>query len=162
MIFKQMLKKTAEDTEQMVLSKLSRVQHRLDQVESQANSVIQMSIRMKEKSALLVQEPIPPQMCQEVCAVMTDSDIVEEDAQEVRKDQNIENGIQKYGMIANNYFTYQPVTLNQIDEAKSGEESKLSEAKVQGISSFKDQMPGFNIQQKSQGMRKCSKCENAE
>lgn len=93
---------------------------------------------------------------------MTDSDIVEEDAQEVRKDQNIENGIQKYGMIANNYFTYQPVTLNQIDEAKSGEESKLSEAKVQGISSFKDQMPGFNIQQKSQGMRKCSKCENAE
>jgi hypothetical protein len=35
---------------------------------------------MKEKSALLVQESIPPQMCQEVCAVMTDSDIVEEDA----------------------------------------------------------------------------------
>ena len=106
MIFKQMLKKTAEDTEQMVLSKLSRVQHRLDQVESQAKSVIQMSIRMKEKSALQLQEAIPPRMCQEVCAVMTDSDIVEEDAQEVRNDQNIENGIQKYGMIANNYFTY--------------------------------------------------------
>jgi hypothetical protein len=49
MIFKQMLKKAAEETEQMVLSKLSRVQHRLDQVESQAKSVIQRS--MKEKSS---------------------------------------------------------------------------------------------------------------
>ena len=33
-----------------------------------------------------MEEPINPQMCQEVCAVMTESDIVEEDAQEVRKD----------------------------------------------------------------------------
>jgi hypothetical protein len=98
-----MLKKAAEETEQMVLSKLSRVQHRLDQVESQAKSVIQMSMKAKEKS---VQEPINPQMCQEVCAVMTESDIVEEDAQEVKNEKSIENGISKYGMIANNYFTY--------------------------------------------------------
>jgi hypothetical protein len=37
---------------------------------------------------------------------MTESDIVEEDAQEVRNEKSIENGISKYGMIANNYFTY--------------------------------------------------------
>ncbi len=37
---------------------------------------------------------------------MTESDIIDEDAKEVRNDQNIVNGIQNYGMIANNYFTY--------------------------------------------------------
>ena len=93
--------------------------------------------------------------------MITESDIVDEDGEEnTQRDQKAEDAGSRYGMIASNYFTYQPVTLNQIDEAKSGEESKASasQTKVAAISSFKDQMRGLII---SGGPRKCSKCENS-
>jgi hypothetical protein len=58
---------------------------------------------------------------------MTESDIAyDEDGEEiVKKDKEPhQNNILCQGKISNNYFSYQPVTLNQIEEAKSGEESK--------------------------------------
>ena len=67
---------------------------------------------------------------------MTESDIVEEEGDEARRDQKNSDETSKYGMISNKYFTYQPVTLNQIDEAQSVEESKTSGNVV--VTSFKD------------------------
>jgi|LauGreDrversion4_2_1035121.scaffolds.fasta_scaffold320210_1 hypothetical protein len=99
-----------------------------------------------------------PEKCQEVSAVITESDIADEDAENcTQRDQKAEEAGSRYTMIANNYFTYQPVTLNQIDEVKSGEESKVSISQNKVISSFKDQMKGLIA---SAGVRKCSKCEN--
>ena len=51
--------------------------------------------------------------CQELSAVMTESDMIEE-CEERGKSPD-----ERYGIINSNYFQYQPVTLNQIDEAKS-------------------------------------------
>jgi hypothetical protein len=67
---------------------------------------------------------LSPNKCQEVSAVITESDIVVEDeAEECHQKRN--RTALKYGIISNNYFNYQPVTLNQIEEVKSGgEESK--------------------------------------
>ena len=72
--------------------------------------------------------PLLPQKCQEVSAVITETDIADEEGENCtqRDPLKAEDIGSRYGMIANNYFTYQPVTLNQIDEVKSGEESKVS------------------------------------
>ena len=56
---------------------------------------------------------------------MSESDIVVEDevGYNPLKEKAVDNDVFKCGMISNNYFNYQPVTLNQIEEA---EESKTN------------------------------------
>ena len=79
---------------------------------------------------------------------MTESDIIVEDepAYNRQRENAPENDGCKGGMISNNYFNYQPVTLNQIEEA---EESKASGSIIRpgGVTSFKDQNKGININQ---------------